>query len=176
MVLQFLRLRLPGYRHPVHLLRETGMLVEDGPWSGADRLVTAGGRLLAAHSRARVRKEYVAAGLVARPEAPVLILDLVRCRRALPRPHGVWSGTTRGTVAEVDDLLWDAAASLNDEGAGEAVRDPNGFHAQYLYIWGDRSAPLSAARRGALWDERVDWLLARLSVLDRHERRFVRRR
>jgi len=87
----------------------------------------------------------------------------------------MWSRTTRGTVAAVDDLSWDAAASLDDRPAGAAVRDPDRFHAQYLYIWGERAAPLEVADRTAAWDERLNWLLSHIEVLDRHERRLVSR-
>lgn len=82
----------------------------------------------------------------------------------------------RGTLVEVDDLLWDAAASLGDTAAGEAVRDPGGFHAQYLYVWGDRPAPLQPGPRLAHWDTMVAWLLRRLDVVDGQDRRFLKRR
>jgi hypothetical protein len=72
--------------------------------------------------------------------------------------------------------MWDAAASLDDQAAGSALRDPDGFHAQYLYLWGDRAEPLPASLRVRFWDERVRWLVAQLQVVDGLDRRFAKRR
>lgn len=174
--LRFVRLRLPGFRLPVHVLREAGPTVEDGPWSGAEQLFTRDGQLQAAHSRRRLRQEYYAQHSAQLEEAPVLVLDLVRTRRALTRPHSTWSGTTRGTLADFDDLLWDAAASLGDDAAASMVRDAAGFHAQYLYVWGNRPEPLGAALRAKHWDDGIAWLLANLNVMDHLDRRNLARR
>ena len=103
-------------------------------------------------------------------------MDATRCRRALARPHTSWSGNTRGTLVAVDDLLWDAAASLGDDVAGDAVRRSDAFHAQYLYVWGDRPAPLLPAVRLAHGDSAMTWLVTHLDVVDRHDRQFVKRR
>ena len=150
-------------------------MVDSGDWSGAERLFAGEGRLLAAHSRSRLRSEYVDAGNQPLREGPVLLIDVVRCRKALSRSDPSWSGTTRGSLAEVDDLLWDAAASLGDQMAGTAVRDPDGFHAQYLYVWGDRQEPLTPTLRVRYWDDRINWLLAHLDVVDRLDRRYLGR-
>ena len=174
-MLQFVRLRLPGYRRPIHVLREAGVMVEDGHWSGAESLFTRNGRLQGAHSRSRLQREYQQHRQQILREGRVLLVDVVRCRKALARTHARWSATTRGTLVEVDDLLWDAAASLGDPAAGSAVRDPDGFHAQYLYVWGDRPEPLDPTMRARLWDERIEWLLAKLDVVDRLDRRHLGR-
>jgi hypothetical protein len=150
-------------------------LVEHGDWSGAEPLFSKHGRLQAAHSRSRLLQTYSEQRHQQLREAPILVLDLVRCRRALTRPHAASSSTTRGTVVEVDDLLWDAAASLADQPAGSAVRDADGFHAQYLYVWGDRPEPLHPTQRTRCWDERVAWLLDKLRVVDRLERQHLAR-
>jgi hypothetical protein len=81
----------------------------------------------------------------------------------------------RGTLVDVDDLLWDAAASLADGAAGDVIRDAEGFHAQYLYVWGDRPRPLPAAARINAWNGSLDWFVAHLVVVDRHDRRFANR-
>lgn len=173
---QVLRLRLPGVRRPVHVLREIAAEPRGGFWTGADLLFSAVGAVRAAHSRSRLLDDYYSERARQPQTGPVLVVDATRCRRALSRPHQTWSGTVRGTLVDVDDLLWDAAASVDDTAAGEAVRDPEGFHAQYLYVWGDRAAPLQTGLRLAHWDTVLAWLLRRLDVVDGQDRTLLKRR
>ena len=173
---ELVRLRLPGFRRPVHVLRDVDAGIVGGTWSGADPLLTRDGAVHAAHGRGRLLRDAEDQRRRRLQVRRVLVLDLVRCRRAFARPHQSWSGTVRGTVVDVDDLLWDAAAALEDDVAGEAVSAPDGFHAQYLYVWGDRPAPLPCTARLLGWDGALAWLVAHLDVVDRHDRRFADRR
>ena len=173
---QVLRLRLPAFRRPLHVLRHLGVGAVDGPWSGSDPLFTGGGAVRAAHSRGRLLGDYEDGGRCAPSMGPVLILDATLSGRALARPPASWSGTVRGTLVNVDDLLWDAAAALDDRAAGDAIEDPEGFHAQYLYVWGDRPTPLPSAARLDAWHRALSWFTGRLNVVDRYDRRFAKRR
>lgn len=174
--LRILRLRVPGASRPVHVARQPGTNEQNAPWSGAERMLVAGGRVVGAFSRSRLVREYQSTGGVAAVWPKVLVLDLRRCRRRLERSESRWSSEMRGTLADVDDLLWDSAYSLGDRVAGDAIKNPNAFHAEYEYVWGNRSEPLPPAERVALWDELLGWFLARLDVVDRHEPRYLRRR
>jgi hypothetical protein len=172
--LQLLQLRLPHLLHRVHVVREQGPSQTEGAWSGAERLFALDGRVLGAFSPGRLVREYAHHGGAAPLRPPTLMLDVRRAGRALGRAEHRWSGEIRGTFADVDDVFFDAAFSIGDVAAGGKVRDAEGFHAQYDYIWGVRPTPLPPAIRLKAWDQMVAWFLGRLAIVDRFDRRFVR--
>lgn len=139
--LQLIHVRLPGHLAPLHFLR-----LNAGPafagFPGSEPLCVADGHLLAAHSSQTLLRANHEQGLLQEPVAPTrLSIDAKRCRRALTRPHTAWSAAVRGALAVMDDLLFDAAASLGQLSAAEAISDRSGFHDLYAYIWGDAHQP-----------------------------------
>lgn len=180
--LQVLRLRLPGRRGHLHLLRLADGAPQAG-YRGSEPVAVRHGRVLAAHSRTallRVNDEQqVLTALgdgVVHVDDTVHVIDARRCRRALARAHQRWTGPVRGTIIAVDDLLFDAAASLGDATAVARTIDPLGFHGLYRYIWGEVDEPPPLPRRLRLWDERMTWLQQHLDVLDAHRRPLAYRR
>jgi hypothetical protein len=169
-VLRIIRLRLRGWLKPVHVLRLAGGEEVHG-FAGSEPIAVDDGRVIAAHSRHLLLSANEERHLLqARPVASVRVLDARRCRRAVARPHTQWTSMTRGTLVEVDDLLFDAAASLNDATAAKRVKDPAGFHGLYAFVWGDTGEPPPLPQRLWLWDEQLDWLQRHLHVLDAHRR------
>ena len=104
-----------------------------------------------------------------------LVLDLAGCRRCLQRPPAFWSRIARGDLREAADLLWDAASTLEDEQVADSLQHGVGHHA-YEYLWGNREDMAPMEERVAAWDSAVGWFGSRLSIADRHDRRFARRR
>lgn len=98
----------------------------------------------------------------------MLVLDVRAVGHRLARPPWRWTGTTRGSIVEFDDLVWDAAASCDDLDWAERVRDGAGFHALYDYVWGDADEPPRSPQRQALWGAMVAQLRDHMVVLDRH--------
>ncbi|ABS03760.1 hypothetical protein [Kineococcus radiotolerans] len=145
--LQLIHVRLPGHLVPLHFLRlNAGPALAGFP--GSDPLCVADGHLLAAHSSQTLLRGNHQRGLLQAPVGPTrLSIDAKRCRRALTRPHTVWNGAVRGALVAMDDLLFDAAASLGQPSAAEAISDRCGFHGVHAYIWGDAHQPPPVPQR-----------------------------
>ena len=95
----------------------------------------------------------------------MLVLDVQRVGRAVERPVARWSGEMSGTIVDFDDLCWDAAASIDDEKWAAQVRDPDGFHCLYDFLWGNSGQiPISRVRR-VLWRDMVGRFLEHIDVL-----------
>ncbi|NAZ80962.1 hypothetical protein GTR02_03925 [Kineococcus sp. R8] len=170
-VLQLVRLRLSGWLRPVHVLRLAGNPQESGRYPGAEPLCVEDGRVLAAHSYRLLLQVNEERQILSAPRWPITrVLDAKGCRRALARPHHRWHGWMRGAMAEIDDVLHDAAASLDDSAAAERIRDSAGFHGLYDYVWGHAEQPPPMHRRLAWWDEQMRWLRRSLHVMDAHQR------
>lgn len=164
--LQLLRLRLPRHLGFVYVLRQRENAVDELRFPGAERLLTDGQAVLAARGpRQLVDFNATRRSLLGPAWPSMLVLDVRRVSRALERPVGLWSGTTRGTVVDFDDLCWDAAASLGDAAWSERVRDPEGAHALYEYLWGERSDVPQPAQRRQLWTQMADDFVSHLKVL-----------
>lgn len=167
--LRIVRLRLPGLTEPLYVLRLHGPYADDERFPGGERLLSRGGRVVAARSPSR---------LLAANEGPealdaplmwgMLVLDVRAVGRRLARPPERWSGTTRGTIVAFDDLVWDAASTCDDDGWAEQVRDERGFHALYAYVWGDSQSVPPARERQALWAGMSRGALNHMIVIDRH--------
>lgn len=95
------------------------------------------------------------------------VLDVRAVGHRLARPPLRWTGTTRGTIVDFDDLVWDAAATCEDLDWAEQVRDGAGFHALYDFVWRNTSQPPPGARRQALWSAMVAQLRDHLVVVHR---------
>jgi len=143
----------------VYLLRHVGRTVDGYP--GADYLETSDGKLLGADSPGVLLRRV---GLPDRPEIQMRPLDLRRARHGVSRPSSRWSGVVRGTLKDADDLFYDAAASLADQGMADATSGDTPFHRTYQYLWGNEVTLLPAPERVRLWDTHVDWLLGRIRV------------
>ncbi|GAB6898758.1 hypothetical protein [Kineosporia succinea] len=160
---QLIRLRLPGQSGFVYLLRHHGRGAEGYP--GADQLETSEGKLLGADSPGLLLHQ---AGLPDRPQVHMLIIDLRRARRGLTRPSDRWSNQVRADLKQADDLFYDAAASLADQGMADATSGDTPFHRTYQYLWGNDVKLLPPAERVRLWDNHLQWLLTSLRVFHRH--------
>jgi hypothetical protein len=169
---QLVRLRLPGIKRHVYVLRHLGEPVAG--YKGSDRLMFSGAALTGACSPRELLG--VRSGQVDDRQLPrMLLLDLRQARRWLARPPSRWSRGARGTLREADDLFYDAAASLDDNEAAEATSDPAAFHRTYEYLWGNAPDLLPTHLRLRVWDDRVDWFIGRLEILNAHSRKHVRR-
>ena len=169
-MLQVIRLRLSGWLRPVHVLRLANSSQPTGPYPGSEPLCVQDGRILAAHSRRLLLQVDEDRRLLHGPRWPITqVLDAKRCRRALVRPHTRWNGSTRGAMAEIDNLLHDAAATLDDAAAAARIRDSAGFHGLYDYAWGEVEQPPPMPQRLMWWNEQMTWLRRRLHVLDAHQ-------
>ena len=71
----------------------------------------------------------------------------------------------------MDDLLFDAAASLDQPLAAEAISDRRGVHGLYAYTWGETQQPPTMPQRRWWWDEQMRWLTTHTRVLDPHHGR-----
>ena len=169
--LQLIHVRLPGHLIPLHFLRLNAEPTIDG-LPGSEPLCAAGGRLLAAHSSQTLLRANREQGLLQAALGPArLSIDAKRCRRALSRPPTAWSGAIRGSLVAMDDLLFDAVASLDKPLAAEAISDRKGFHGLYTYVWGQAQQPPAMPQRRWWWDEQMHWLSTHTEVLDPHRGR-----
>ncbi|GAA0292355.1 hypothetical protein [Kineococcus aurantiacus] len=174
--LQSIQVRLADHLVPLHFLRLAAGPALDG-FPGAEPLCTTDGHLLAAHRGQTLLEFNRQHGLLQAPLWPTrLSIDAKRCRRALARAHSGWSGTIRGDLVAMDDLLFDAAASLNEPSAAEAISDRGGFHGLHAYVWGQVDQPPAVNRRLWWWDQQMHWLNAHTRVLDPHHGRPAHRR
>lgn len=174
--LQLIHVRLPGHLVPLNFLRLNAGPAIDG-FPGSEPLCTADGHLLAAHSGQTLLRANHEQGRLQAPLGPVrLSIDAKRCRRALSQPHTAWNGAVRGSLLAMDDLLFDAAASLDEPLAAEAISDRSGFHGLYAYVWGEAQQPPTMPQRRWWWDEQMHWLNTRTHVLDPHRGRPAHRR
>lgn len=168
--LRVLRLRLPGLTGLLYALRQHGRSVDDNRYPGAERLLAVDGHVVAATSPSRLLAANVGDGALAAPVHPgMLVLDVRAVGHRLARPPMRWTGTTRGTIAEFDDLVWDAAATCDDLDWAGRVRDGAGFHALCDFVWGDANELPPGAQRQALWGAMVAQLRDHLVVVDRRD-------
>lgn len=166
--LRVIRLRLPGLTKPLYVLRQHGPYVDGDRYPGGERLLAEDGRVVAAGSPSRLIAANVGEGALTGPvQFGMLVLDVRAVGHRLARPPGRWTGTTRGTIVDFDDLVWDAAASCDDMDWAERVRDGAGFHALYDFVWGNADNPPSGAQRQALWRGMVAQFRDHLVVVDR---------
>lgn len=167
--LRIVRLRLPGLTELLYVLRQHGRSVDDDRYPGAEHLLAADGHVVAATSPSLLIATNVGHRALAGPLHPgMLVLDVRAVGHRLARSPWRWTGTTRGTIVDFDDLVWDAAATCEDLDWAEQVRDGAGFHALYDFVWGNATKPPPVAERQALWGAMVTQLLDHLVVVDRH--------
>jgi hypothetical protein len=157
---QLIRLRLPSRHSYLYLVRHLGRTVEGYP--GADQLETSGGTILAAERPGLILKET---GLSDRPQVRMLDLDFRRARRGLGRPNERWTRVVRRTLTDADDVFFDAAASVADQGMADATSGDTPFHQTHQFLWGRTETLLPAEERLRLWDAHMDWLQGRIKVL-----------
>lgn len=163
--LQIIRVRLGGRPRHLYAGRLVGQAVDEADCPGAERILSRSGRILLSTAPSMLTRVARAQGLVDASEAlPMLTLDIRRAWRQLGQHPKAWSPVTRGTVVAFDDLLWDAAASIRDLDWMRAIRDTDGFHRLYAFVWGDVVDPGRPALRQAMWAAMVAALLRRSSI------------
>lgn len=153
-VLVRIRLRLPGDTGFFYVLQQSGGVVDERRFPGAEPLLTRAGRVVAAHSPSVLVSLNTS---LARFDDPIWprtpVLDVRRVNRAIERPIDTWSGRTRGTLADFDDLCWDAAASVGDTDWASQIKDDDGWHQLYNFVWGSTSTLPGPVERRRLWQQ-----------------------
>ncbi len=166
--LRISRLRLPGLTKLLYVLRLHGAWVDATRYPGAERLLAADGRIVAATSPSRLLAANVGPGAL---DAPLLestlVLDVRAAGHQLVRSPERWSRKTEGTIVYFDGLVWDAAATCDDPRWAEQVSDENGFHALYRSVWEGAEQLPPPEQRQALWRDMADLLREHLLVIDR---------
>lgn len=150
----------------MYVLRQHGGTVDERRYPGAEPLLTRARRVVAARSPSALlalNRSLRSFEDAVWPTMPVL--DIRRVGRAIERPIDTWSGQTRGTLGDFDDLCWDAAASVEDPDWASQIKDDDGWHQFYNFVWGSTTTLPGPVERRRRWQQMSDAFRSHIEVV-----------